>query len=338
MVPRATDIGVLIDPPNSSNEFQLRDLQAAAHILGLRLHVVDASTPQDFEKAFETLVKLRAGGLVIATAPIFNNNSGRLAALAVQNAIPAIYQYPEFVAAGGLMALGPDSTDVFRWIGVYCGRILKGEKPSDLAVQQATKIQLILNLKTGEALGLPSRKRCWPPPTRYRMKRREFIAGLGGAAAWPRGGARAAGRTHAAGRRADGVRRKRSRGKGRASRVHAGARGVGLDRWPQPADGHSVGRPTASTGCGYWRKNWSSLQPDVILAHGNPGDRCTPTRDADDPDRICARLRPGRRWLRCEPVSPRRKYDRLHQHRSGNGGKVAGVAHGDRARRQAGRS
>jgi putative ABC transport system substrate-binding protein len=154
VVPAATDIGVLVNPPNSSNQFQLRDLRAAAQTLGLTLHVLDASTPQEFDNVFEGLAKLRAGGLVIATAPIFNNNSRRLAELAARHGIPAVYQYPEFVAAGGLMALGPDSIDVFRWIGIYCGRILKGEKPSELAVQQATKIQLLLNGKTAKALGI----------------------------------------------------------------------------------------------------------------------------------------------------------------------------------------
>jgi putative ABC transport system substrate-binding protein len=154
VVPAATDIGVFVNPTNASNDFQLRDLKAAAQILGLKLHVLDVRTLQDFDAAFESLVMLRAGGLLVATAPIFNNNSEKLAALAVRHAIPTIYQYPEFVAAGGLMALGTDPTETFRWIGIYCGRILKGEKPSELAVQQATKIKLLLNLKTAKAHGL----------------------------------------------------------------------------------------------------------------------------------------------------------------------------------------
>jgi putative ABC transport system substrate-binding protein len=154
VAPAATDIGVLVNPGNASNAFQLRDLQAAAQILGLRLHVLDATTSQDFDAVFESLAKLRAGGLVIATAPIFNNYSEKLAALAVRHAIPAIYQYPEFVAAGGLISLGSHPTESARWIGIYAGRILKGEKPSELAVQQVTKIQLIINLKTARVLGL----------------------------------------------------------------------------------------------------------------------------------------------------------------------------------------
>jgi putative ABC transport system substrate-binding protein len=154
LVPAATDIGVLFNPPNGSNEFQLRDLQAAARTLRLQLHVLDASTQQDFDTVFGTLVRLRVGGLVIATAPIFNNNGERLAALAVRHAIPAVYQYRDFVAGGGLISLGADPTEAYRWLGVYAGRILKGEKPADLPVQQITKVELFINLKTAKALGL----------------------------------------------------------------------------------------------------------------------------------------------------------------------------------------
>jgi putative ABC transport system substrate-binding protein len=153
MVPAATDIGVLVNPGNGSNEFQLRDLQAAARTLGLHLYVLNASTQQDFDAVFGTLVSLRAGGLVIATAPIFTNNSEKLGALAVRHAIPAIYNR-DFVAGGGLMGLGGDPIDQYHWLGVYAGRILKGEKPSDLPIYQATKIQLIINTKTAKALSL----------------------------------------------------------------------------------------------------------------------------------------------------------------------------------------
>jgi putative ABC transport system substrate-binding protein len=154
VVPAATNIGVLVNPPNVSNAFQLRDLRAAAQTLGLSLHVLDANTPQDFDAVFQSLIKLRAGALVIATAPIFNNFSGRLAALAAQHRIPAIYQYRDFVTGGGLMSLGADPTEAYRWMGVYAGRILKGEKPAELPVHQVTKIQLMLNVKTAKSLGL----------------------------------------------------------------------------------------------------------------------------------------------------------------------------------------
>jgi putative ABC transport system substrate-binding protein len=154
VVPAATDIGVLVNPPNGSNAFQLRDLEGAAKILGLKLHVLASSTAQDFESVFESLVRMRAGGLVIATAPIFNNNLAKLGALASRHAIPAIYQYYDFAAGGGLIALGADWTEQYRWLAIYAGRILKGEKPSELPVQQATKIQLIFNTKTAKTLSL----------------------------------------------------------------------------------------------------------------------------------------------------------------------------------------
>jgi putative ABC transport system substrate-binding protein len=154
ILPAATDVGVLFNPGNASNEYQLRDLQAAAKTLGVQLHVLDASTIKDFETIFATLVRLRAGGLVIATAPIFNNYSDKLAALAARHSIPAIYQYRDFVAEGGLMSLGADPSEQYHWLGVWASRILKGEKPSDIPINQATKIQLIINMKTAKALGL----------------------------------------------------------------------------------------------------------------------------------------------------------------------------------------
>jgi ABC-type uncharacterized transport system substrate-binding protein len=153
VVPAATDIGVLVNPPNASNAFQLRDLEAAAQILGLKLHVVESRTAQDFESAFERLVRMRVGGLVIVTSPIFNNNSAKLGALASGHAIPAIYQYYDFVAGGGLIGLGADPTEQYRWLGIYAGRILKGDKPTELPIEQTTKIQLIFNTGTAKALG-----------------------------------------------------------------------------------------------------------------------------------------------------------------------------------------
>ena len=122
--------------------------------LGLELHIVHAGTERDIDAAFATLLQLRAGGLVIGTDPYLVSRSKQLAALALRHAVPAIFQFREFVAAGGLMSYGGRVTDTYRQAGVYTGRILKGEKPADLAVQQSTKVELIINLTTAKALGL----------------------------------------------------------------------------------------------------------------------------------------------------------------------------------------
>ena len=154
VVPTATLIGVLVNPTGLNLKAVLRDLQAAAGILGLPIHVLHASTERDFDTVFATVVRLRAGALVIGTDTFFNSQSGKLAALTVRHAVPAIYQYREFAAAGGLMSYAGSITDAYRVAGVYTGRILKGEKPSDLPVQQSTKAELFINLKTAKALGI----------------------------------------------------------------------------------------------------------------------------------------------------------------------------------------
>jgi putative ABC transport system substrate-binding protein len=125
-----------------------------AHGLGLQLHVLNASTEREIDTAFATLVQLRAGGLVIGPDTLFTSRAEQLATLALRHRVPAIYQLPEFTAAGGLMSYGPNLRDLLRLGGLYTGRILKGEKPADLPVQQATKVELIINLKTANALGL----------------------------------------------------------------------------------------------------------------------------------------------------------------------------------------
>ncbi len=154
LVPTATIIALLVNPANRSAEIQVRDLQAAARALGRELHILHASTEREIDAAFATLVQLRAGALVIAPESFFNSRSEQLAALTVRHAVPAIYTYREFAAAGGLMSYGGSMTDSYRQVGVYTGRILKGEKPADLPVQQSTKVELIINLKTAKALGL----------------------------------------------------------------------------------------------------------------------------------------------------------------------------------------
>jgi putative ABC transport system substrate-binding protein len=154
LVPTATTIAALVNPANPNTEAASRDLQAAARTLGLQLHVLNASSEGDFDAAFATLVQLRAGGLVILSEAFFNTKSEQLAALSVRHAVPTIYQYREFTAAGGLMSYGGSITDSYRTAGIYAGRILKGEKPADLPVQRSTKVELFINLKSAKALGI----------------------------------------------------------------------------------------------------------------------------------------------------------------------------------------
>jgi putative ABC transport system substrate-binding protein len=154
MVPTATVIAVLVNPTNSNAETLLRDLQMAARILGVQLEVLHASAERDFDTAFATLVQLRAGALVIGIDPFFGSRSEQLAALALRYAVPTISFSREFVAAGGLVSYGGSNPEIYRIAGVYTGRVLKGEKPADLPVQQATKVELIINLKTAKTLGL----------------------------------------------------------------------------------------------------------------------------------------------------------------------------------------
>jgi putative ABC transport system substrate-binding protein len=153
-VPAATVVALLVNPSNPNAETLSRDLQAAARALGLHLQVLRASGEGDFNAAFANLTQLRAGALVIGADPVFNSLSEQLAALAVRHAVPAMYQYREFAAAGGLMSYGASNTESHRQLGVYTGRILAGAKPADLPVQQSTKVELIINLKTARAFGL----------------------------------------------------------------------------------------------------------------------------------------------------------------------------------------
>jgi putative ABC transport system substrate-binding protein len=155
LVPTATSIALLVNPAAGIfRETILTDLQAATRKLGLKFHVLHASAVRDFDAVFATLAQLRAGGLVIGSDPFFNSQSEQLATLSIRHAVPAIYQYREFAAAGGLMSYGGSLTEMYRQVGVHTSRILKGEKPADLPVQQSTKVELIINLKTAKALGL----------------------------------------------------------------------------------------------------------------------------------------------------------------------------------------
>ena len=154
LVPTATVIALLVNPTNPSAEALSRDLQPAARALGLQLHILHASTERDFDTVFATLLQLRAGGLMIGSDGFFITQIEQLATRTVRHAVPAIFQYREFTAAGGLMSYGVSNRDLYRLVGVYTGRILRGEKPADLPVLQPTKFDLIINLKTAKALGL----------------------------------------------------------------------------------------------------------------------------------------------------------------------------------------
>jgi putative ABC transport system substrate-binding protein len=155
VIPAATTLGLLLNPTNKFvTETQSKDLQTGARALGLQLRVLNASTDRDLEHVFASLKQMQVGGLVIGTDGFFVSKSEQLAALTVRYAIPTIFQYRAFAAAGGLMSYGGSVTDSYRLSGVYVGRILKGAKPSDLPVQQSTKVELIVNLKTAKALGL----------------------------------------------------------------------------------------------------------------------------------------------------------------------------------------
>jgi putative ABC transport system substrate-binding protein len=155
LFPAATNFALLVNPTSPAlAEPVSKQVQTAARALGIKLHVLHASSEPEFNAVFATATQLQAAGLVIGPDTFFNSRIEQLAALTVRHALPAVYQWREFTAAGGLLSYGSSITDVYRQAGVYTGRILKGEKPADLPVQQATKVELFINLKTAKALGL----------------------------------------------------------------------------------------------------------------------------------------------------------------------------------------
>jgi putative ABC transport system substrate-binding protein len=153
-VPSATIMALLVNPTSPDAEEQSRTLQAAALKLGLQVHVLNARTERDFDGVFAKLHELRAGALIIGQDVLFTSQGEQLAGLTVRHAMPAIYQLQEFASAGGLMSYGANRSDVYRQAGIYIGRVLRGEKPADLPVVQAEKVELVLNLKAAKALGL----------------------------------------------------------------------------------------------------------------------------------------------------------------------------------------
>ena len=155
LVPAAADIAFLRNPTNPYySALETRELQAAAGVLGVRLLLLNASSPRDIESAFADLVAQRAGAILLGTDPFFITARDQLVTLANRHGVPAIYPFREDTAAGGLMSYGASNRDAFRLVGGYTGRILSGNKPADLPVQQVTKIEMAINLKTAKALGL----------------------------------------------------------------------------------------------------------------------------------------------------------------------------------------
>jgi len=154
LIPNAAALGVLADPAFPSVQSMIADLQAAARTLGLQLAIVDARTDSDLEPAFTSFSQQRVGAVLVGNSPFFIRRTEQLAALAARHALPAIYPVREFALVGGLMSYGSSIGYYWHQVGIYTGRILKGEKPADLPVQQITKIDLIINLKTAKALGL----------------------------------------------------------------------------------------------------------------------------------------------------------------------------------------
>jgi putative tryptophan/tyrosine transport system substrate-binding protein len=152
MVPKADIIGVLVNPNYAAIESQLRDVQDAAAHLGLRLVIVRANTESDFDTAFSTVASQRAGALLVCASPFFNARRQQLVVLASSHALPAIFEWRDFAVAGGLMSYGTSLNNAYRQAGVYAGRILKGEKASDLPVVQSTKFEFVINLSTAKAL------------------------------------------------------------------------------------------------------------------------------------------------------------------------------------------
>jgi putative tryptophan/tyrosine transport system substrate-binding protein len=153
-IPTGTVVAVLLNPTSPTADSQFKQLQEAARTLALRLHVLHASTDGDFDRVFATLLQLRPKGLVVASDTFFATHSEQLAALTARHAMPAIHQSRDFALAGGLMSYGGSFAESHRQAGVYTGRILKGDKPADLPVQQVTKVELLINLKTAKTLGV----------------------------------------------------------------------------------------------------------------------------------------------------------------------------------------
>jgi len=154
LVPHVATIGALLNPNYPVFDDQLKDVREAAQVTGLRVHVLRANTDEEIEAAFNTVNQQTIGALVVAAAPFFDTRRDKLVSLAARYAVPAVYQFREFATAGGLMSYGVSIPHIYRQVGAYAGRILKGAKPADLPVVQPTKFELVINLKTAKMLGI----------------------------------------------------------------------------------------------------------------------------------------------------------------------------------------
>ena len=154
LIPNPGPLALLINPDNPTDQSEQADVQAAAAAIGQPIEVVSAKSNADLEAAFSALAQRRASGVLVAIDPLFFSIRAQLIALAARHALPAIYWDREFVEAGGLISYGASRTEAYRQIGLYVGRILKGESPADLPVMQPTKFEMVINLKTAKALGV----------------------------------------------------------------------------------------------------------------------------------------------------------------------------------------
>jgi putative ABC transport system substrate-binding protein len=154
VVPKASVIGVLLNPDGATAQEQLEEVEKAARALDQRVEILNAGSEREIDTAFATITEKKIGALIVGADPFFVVRTDQLVGLAARHAIPAIYEWREFAEAGGLMSYGSDRSEAYRQVGKYAGRILKGEKPADLPVMQVTKIDFVLNLKTARALGL----------------------------------------------------------------------------------------------------------------------------------------------------------------------------------------
>src|SRR5262249_38224809 len=186
LLPTTSVFAVLVNPTSPAAETVSRDAQSAARALGQTVHILNASTESEVDAAFARLAQLRAGALLVTNDPFFNNHPNQFVALAARHAIPVNYPWREFVVTGGLMSYGTSLVHAYRQAAICVARILKGEKPADLPVQQSTEVELIINMRTAKPLGDGPDS---PPRPRRRdnriMERRAFITLLGGAAAAP---------------------------------------------------------------------------------------------------------------------------------------------------------